>query len=283
MLDEPAAIRTTGAAPEGTIEPGGVVAGAFIAGDEAAAAPAPLLGRWRDEIDAGAGRGTTRFRPARIRAAMAQAGLVLVMLTLAAVVLHYEGFDRLIAGITAGTMGLAEATAWDDVSAALNAAYLGAVVVCAVLWLTWQYRAVRNLDALVVESPPVSPRASVFWWFAPFANLVMVPRIVRDLLDRSAGRSQATAASWALVLAWWGTFLVGNYIVFLYRAPADPTLEDLRGAATASIIAAGFRIVAAVLAVALVAQVRRRQARRNAELSTIQSAAASAAASAGAA
>lgn len=91
-------------------------------------------------------------------------------------------------------------------------------VVMVVFYMMWQHRAVWNAQAQGNQTK-FSPAWSVGWWFIPFANLVFVGLVLRDLWRASAGRGSASGLPnviWALWVLPWALMLatfVGGIIV----------------------------------------------------------------------
>ncbi len=206
------------------------------------------------------------FKSGQWRAAGAIVGLGLVLSVLIVLVGHILEADPLIDRALAGRASMRELIGYDDTTASLNVAYLVGLVLSAVLWFTWQWRAERNLPVLAPGRPPFTPRASIGWWFAPFVSFVMVPRVLRDLVDRSAGRVTARGLTWALVLGWLSLFYVGNFLLFAkQQIPDDATIEQIRAGITGQAGPLAMRIGAAVLSIVMILMVQRSQAARRLE------------------
>ena len=95
----------------------------------------------------------------------------------------------------------------------------------------------------------------------------MVPRVLRDLVDRSAGRVTARGLTWALVLGWLSLFYVGNFFLLFAKQqiPDDATIEQIRAGITGQAGPLAMRIGAAVLSIVMILMVQRSQAARRLE------------------
>ncbi|MFN2582103.1 MAG: DUF4328 domain-containing protein [Candidatus Dormibacteria bacterium] len=139
--------------------------------------------------------------------------------------------------------------------------------------LVWLWRTVTNNEVLGAEGTKFSPLFSVGSWFIPLANLVLVPRALMEAwraaepsADVSTGESRAKLRAPRTILAFWITFVVAYFSSFAISGAATGTGKALAGSMTQSailsIVAAVFRIVAAILAVRLVLSLTDRQERR---------------------
>jgi hypothetical protein len=129
----------------------------------------------------------------------------------------------------------------------LTGLYLLAMIASVVAFLAWLSRAVDNTPALGGGQPDFTPRASIGWWFVPFANLVQGYRIVADLWRRMAG--SADEQSTTLVLAWWLTWLATNIATGFLGQSVEPTIEGVQRGFT---ITGAFYLVGAVSGVLLI-------------------------------
>ncbi len=150
------------------------------------------------------------------------AGLILNYLTLRLVPEIDSGFastmsrlDRLEAG-----------------QALTNAVSIWALLVTAVPFLVWLHRASGNARALGIENLPTSPGLAVGYWFVPFMNLIMPPKVVADLWRASAAEAEpetwqdAAVPSW--IILWWLLFVMAHFIGMMARALGSKA-NDLAG------------------------------------------------------
>ncbi|MGD0190851.1 MAG: DUF4328 domain-containing protein [Rhizomicrobium sp.] len=82
----------------------------------------------------------------------------------------------------------------------------------AIIYFVWLYRAGGNVRALGAQGLEASPGWSVGWYFIPFANLFMPPRNMGELWRASrapsAWREQTGSA---LIGWWWACWLIANF------------------------------------------------------------------------
>jgi hypothetical protein len=167
----------------------------------------------------------SRFRPSRLRAKVA---MVLIGLTTAAIawtavvaVWGYVIFGD-IRGVTES-----DVAAWSASMTSAGKLYPGLFLLAGVAFFAWLSRAVDNVDTLGGGTPDFSPRASIGWWFVPFANFVQPYRIVADLWRRMALSPKGRDTT--LVLAWWLLFLVSDVVGLLAdRIPEPQTVAALQ-------------------------------------------------------
>ncbi|MEM7808883.1 MAG: DUF4328 domain-containing protein [Planctomycetota bacterium] len=106
----------------------------------------------------------------------------------------------------------------------IGLAYLLVVVLAYVFYFMWQYRAAWNMR-IAGRMTHFTPGWGVGWWFIPFANLVMVGRVLQDLWQ-AAGRGTAEAVDglptrvhlffWLSFAIFLASFLMG------FASPQDP-------------------------------------------------------------
>ncbi len=160
-------------------------------------------------------------------------------------------------------------------------------VATGLLWLVWQYRAATNLRALGVRELRYSPAWAVGWWLIPVANLVMPYLTVRELYR--ASDPDAGATDWRrpvpfLLPVWWAAWIlplmVGAAGLALSSrtslAPSAAIARDWWTMAGSSAAVAG-----AMLSIALVRGIGRRQERRRERMTAVAPAPAGAAGAAG--
>ena len=135
---------------------------------------------------------------------------------------HDLSGSTLIERFQSGAIGQADLVAWDDAFATIGLAQTAALVLTAIVWLVWQYRIVATVEPLTHEAPVKTPGRSVLWWFVPFANLVVVPRIYADLKDKFA------FGSGSIVGQWFGLYLLSN-LVTNFAARLWGTVDDAAG------------------------------------------------------
>jgi hypothetical protein len=197
---------------------------------------------------------------APVRSARRNGQLVVLLLALGVVVdlaaiVHEVSGLSLLDRFLAGSIGEADLTAWDTLFATIGLVQAGVFLCTIVVWLAWQYRIVASIQPLGLEQPPAKPVMSIVWWFVPLANLVMVHRIYRHLLESFGGK----AADTPLVGAWWGVYLlsgvVSNFASRYWERSLD-TFEAFQNGLVYWIIADAVTIVSAALAILLVRRIQ---------------------------
>jgi Domain of unknown function (DUF4328) len=134
----------------------------------------------------------------------------------------------------------------------------------AIPFLTWEYRAYRNLPALGHSRLDAKFIWVVVCWFVPIMNWFCPYQVMAELYWRSNLDDEATPADGpptTPVKAWWATWLLGVAISIrdrLFNAPAEtPTAELLLQASYVAYLVA--TIVSAALAIYLVRTIDHRQ------------------------
>lgn len=145
------------------------------------------------------------------------------------------------------------------------------LLLTAVLFLVWFRRAYRN--ALYFDTggrARFKPGWAVGAWFVPFLNLVRPKQIADDIWRTSNPQRPVTDHRWdeeapsRLVMIWWVAYVVG-YVLDRGLSGViarGTTLPELLNAERVSVVLAIAEIISALLAIAFVAGVRRRQAQR---------------------
>lgn len=132
--------------------------------------------------------------------------------------------SNLIRSLVAGTkVSEAEIANSDAFMGALAGAHTILFWIAAIAFLVWIYSANKRAHKLGSQGMRFSPRASVLWFFAPLANLVVPFQAVREIwkasdpgIDRSDPIAwQRAPGSW-LIVVWWigwiGSTLLGRSV-----------------------------------------------------------------------
>lgn len=204
-------------------------------------------------------RAGVRFRSARLRSQIAIGALVLVALIDLLELSHYLAFDGLIDSYAAGASGLSDLRTFDDLTTGIAWLNLAALVACGVVYLAWLSRAVENAPAIGAGIPPHGPRGAIGWWFAPFANWFVPYRIVADLHAR-LGTAADHGRARVVVLGWWLVYVLSGLLGYLgLLLSFGETLDDVRLEFAASELTDAVQIVAAILAIAVIHRIQRRE------------------------
>ena len=204
-------------------------------------------------------RAEARFRSARLRSQIAIGALVLVALIDLLELSHYLAFDALIESYAAGTSGLSDLRNFDDLTVGIAWLNLAVLVACGVAYLSWLSRAVENAPAIGAGIPPHGPRGAIGWWFAPIVSWFVPYRIVADLHDR-LGTATDHARARVVVLGWWLVYVLSGLLGYLgLLLSFGETLDDVRLDIGVSELTDAVQIVAAILAIAVILRIQRRE------------------------
>jgi hypothetical protein len=139
-----------------------------------------------------------------------------------------------------------------------------------IAFITWLYRATKNLPALGVADAGVTPGWAIGCWFVPFVNIIapciVVLRVWRASGPESAPADAQGAQGWPLLYAWWGAFLAlsaAGFVVWFARAPGGPPGLLTRTQVWAYLCSAIATIVMSLLAVRVVREIERRQTEKS--------------------
>ena len=143
-----------------------------------------------------------------------------------------------------------------------------------IAFMMWLYRVTKNLPALGVRDPGVTPGWAIGCWFVPFVNIIapciVVLRVWRASDPRATAGPSGGAQGWPFVrYAWWGAFIVlsaAGLAVWLARPEGD--LGAGRGLLTqgqvwAYLCSGIASIVMALLAVGVIREIERRQTEKS--------------------
>lgn len=153
----------------------------------------------------------------------------------------------------------------------LGGSLLGALVGagCVISFLAWFSRSYRNLRALGAAGLEYSPGVAVGWWFVPLVNFWKPFRVAVEIWRasdptrlKSDLASRAGMATPALLAIWWMAWLTALVLDNLVAAPDRVTYQG-EVVTLPMVVAAGFDILAAALAMAVILEIDRRQSMRH--------------------
>lgn len=217
------------------------------------------------------------FAPAEPAAKATQA-LLFASLALAAVAV-VSGLLQLglLSRAASGGITESEAAANDSRQQLVALFQLLLLVATGVAFLVWLHAARKNLPALGGREFKFTPGWAVGWFFVPFLNLVRPYQVMSEVWHASdpSGLERDTAsdgpavrnrlAAPALVVWWWGLFLLSNFSGRLgasMAGSASPTLEQLRQASIVLVASDAMRVIAALVAIRLVIRISEWQTQR---------------------
>ena len=136
-----------------------------------------------------------------------------------------------------------------------------------ITFVVWSFLAHSNLDTFGRHDQTHSHRATIWWWIAPLANLVMPYRVMYETVRGSqapAGDPDWKNTRLPRTVAWWtGLFIAGmilNQIVFAFFDDAI-WANDYTLFRTATFITEIVWIAAAILTIVMMTHVNRAQQR----------------------
>jgi hypothetical protein len=172
---------------------------------------------------AAAGRPIRPFRPGRGRALFASAGLVLFALVQIVLIINAAALAFRIESLDVGDkLGLRDLQLYSSVGSLSAWPLDAAVLLTAVSFSFWLYRAAANLRALGATELRFSPLFAALSMFIPLANLILVLLVVREIYKASEPElapnnrlGRAGVPVWRGVWVWWLTLLSGMFFSLL--------------------------------------------------------------------
>ncbi|MEZ4371276.1 MAG: DUF4328 domain-containing protein [Polyangiaceae bacterium] len=131
-----------------------------------------------------------------------------------------------------------------------------------VLFSMFVYRANHNARRLGAKRMRFTPAWTVGWFFVPIFNLVRPYGAVREIWQVSGKRTSATAETPGFLLFWWWTWIASVVLERLSFRFDQETLELYTNSLWVDIAAQATRILAAVLAFAVLRAIHERQQAR---------------------
>jgi hypothetical protein len=220
------------------------------------------------------------YRTASGRSRVTRALFIVYLVVAAVELVAFVSRIILLNNIQSGAaVSYADATFSDSFVRLTFYAELGMLILLAIAFLMWLHRIVANNWSLAVQNTRWSPRAAVGWWFVPIASFVVPVRIVIEAWRCAEPKHEiSTFAIRALqrvpriVVIWWVAWiaaeLLGRVSYFVGKS-GDP-LTALRDSAIVSVVATAIEMIAAVLAIAVVTQLTRRQEARASLFARVQ-------------
>jgi hypothetical protein len=155
-------------------------------------------------------------------------------------------------------------------------AYLTTLVIAAVAFLVWFYRAYRNLPRRGIADLRYGPGWAIGAWFVPILNFFRPKQIANDIWRGSFLPQGDTRSRWtdskvsSLLHWWWGTWIAGSIVSWIAirmigSANSDVTsstteaLEEERTGLYGDQLSSVLLIIAAILAIILIRRISERQ------------------------
>lgn len=146
-------------------------------------------------------------------------------------------------------ISLDRATQVDGLVTRASVVVLVAELACAAVFITWFYKAYRNLDRL--KAAQYRPGWAIGGWFVPFLNLWRPYQLARELA--AGGAVQRLDRTRRIVVVWWITW-AGSMLIS--RAASSMGGDSLDGAIAADTAWLGFAVLQVVAGVAAIGTVR---------------------------
>jgi hypothetical protein len=233
--------------------------------------PAPAAPSHRSTVSETQGGARAQFAsiagPAQWAKWLLFATLVMSSIGILSGLAQVELLSRAVNGISE-----AEAAANDSRQQAIGGLQLLLLVATAIAFLTWFYRAHRNLAVVSSIKPVYTSGWAIGGFFVPFLNLVRPLQVMRELWHGSlstsgrpaeqSGSSKHFTSTPALVGWWWAMFfasgVLGNQTMRL-SFKQNPTLSDLEMLSWLQILSDACDIPGALLAITLIGTITARQ------------------------
>jgi hypothetical protein len=218
------------------------------------------------------------FASARIRAIIVTCLLAAIIVCFCALAVCRFSQSKMIDRAANGEpVAAAEATASDALIELIVLVRISIFVACALMTLAWIYRSHCNLRAFVAERMEFTSGWAVVCWFVPIANLVTPYQVMREIWLASNPKFVGEK-SWrwrngptsVLIPAWWLCYLGCNIFNYFSNtalsssiASGGGNLTQLRDASNMAGFADLVGIVPALLLIAIVWGIDKRQALAN--------------------
>ncbi|GAB3889043.1 DUF4328 domain-containing protein [Kibdelosporangium lantanae] len=157
------------------------------------------------------------------------------------------------------TGGLTEAIAADNLVRTAAWTQIGALLVAAILYLTWQRRAYNNATWFTGSHTQRHTRGwATGAWFCPIVNLWFPYQVMTDIWRSSPPHRPAPTT--ALVSTWWGAWIATTAInlaeILVFRGRG---LDGIHTRAILDTLSAATMLAAAILITLVIAQITRWQ------------------------
>ena len=180
------------------------------------------------------------------------------------------GVLKLMQGLVAGDFATQEeyltaAGPLPELAQSLQPVVLGAFILSVVAYFTFVYAAARNLDRARAVGFTHSPLGAIGVSFIPFANFVMIYRVMRDIWVSSHDPRRGIYSASVLLLPWWALYVGGNLStrfadMMMNSAIASENLDGMITALWFSLAAFVALFVSSVLLFLIVGGIVRAQA-----------------------
>jgi len=149
---------------------------------------------------------------------------LLLLLELASVVSSLFQIE-LLTRMQVGDFTMDEADANDIRQGCIGLVWLAGFVVTAIVFIIWNHRAYKNVDA-IGGGRSMGPGWAIGGWFVPFLNLVRPFQVMRECWAAAVADDEpvvAVSAPWWMSM-WWALWIINNIlgnIVFRFEEPQE--------------------------------------------------------------
>jgi len=191
------------------------------------------------------------------------------------VISDFAQADLLNRAIAGETITWSEAVANDTRQGVIGFAQFVLFIAEAIAFLTWVYRAHKNLPSLGATGLRFTPGWAVGWFFIPIMCLFRPYQAVAEIskasapnVDATAGTSWKSAAALPLVGWWWAFMLISTFVGRFVRSAASSTsysteLSDFLFATHVSIAFEAIKLLYLFIAILMVRKISQFQERKN--------------------
>jgi hypothetical protein len=163
--------------------------------------------------------------------------------------------------INVGQVLQPEVDSYNSLLGTLGVADLGLMLFCAIAFMYWLWRSVKNATILGAGEGISSPAVAVVAWFVPFYNLIQPYRIILNLHDRLLYPLQSQPGRW-LVRCWWAFWILGGLVGDVILTNVSSSQSAATGSGRLGImsweaLAAAVLVADSVLAIVVVRQIQR--------------------------
>jgi hypothetical protein len=153
----------------------------------------------------------------------------------------------------------------DDRVQTLNDVFLALMIITAIAFINWMWRAAKNNQALGRPNPRLGPGWAIGGWLIPLANFVIPVLVLQDIWRGSNASIPRGDMRWkiadrsALVGWWWAALLFGRVLIAAGGGQLEEGGDNIRRGIDTQIVGNVCSLAAVVLAILLVRRITERQ------------------------
>ena len=161
----------------------------------------------------------------------------------------------------------------DNRQALIGLINLGSLVLAAVTFLMWLYRASKNLAPLGTQNQQYSPGWTVAYWFIPIVSLFRPYQAVAEIWSGSLPKpysgipaASAELPTSPLLMPWWVAWVIGvwfgNFATIIWFGDAI-TVQELIVSDVIAVLSSSVLLISLVLVLILIWQITKNQQKRH--------------------